>query len=180
MFTGICVALLLLLPNQSAIRDASSKEHPNQIQISPFKDDKDELQELDIEKKPLIDEFAAAADAQVIDNILEEPKQGQNEDIVKSSEVNDVDRTRDFKGPQNDRQRAVVAAFKHAWKGYKEFAWGHDNLRPLSMGSSDWFGLGLTIVDSLDTIYIMDLQEGKFGTATRAVRYLIIFNFYLF
>jgi hypothetical protein len=66
-----------------------------------------------------------------------------------------------FKGPQNERQRAVVAAFKHAWHGYKKFAWGHDNLLPLSNGFSDWFGLGMTIVDSLDTIYIMDLQEGN-------------------
>lgn len=118
-------------------------------------------QELDIEKKSLIDEFAAAADAQVVDNILEEPKENINEETVKKPDANDADASKDFKGPQNDRQRAVVAAFKHAWKGYKQFAWGHDNLRPISMGSSDWFGLGLTIVDSLDTIYIMDLQEGK-------------------
>lgn len=66
----------------------------------------------------------------------------------------------DFKGPTNDRQRAVVGAFKHAWTGYKEYAWGHDNLKPISMGYNDWFGLGLTIVDSLDTMYIMDMQEG--------------------
>lgn len=65
-----------------------------------------------------------------------------------------------FKGPQNKRQRAVVAAFSHAWKGYKEFAWGHDNLQPVSKGYYDWFGLGLTIIDSLDTMYIMDLKEG--------------------
>ena len=35
----------------------------------------------------------------------------------------------DFKGPTNDRQEAVVAAFQHAWNGYKKFAWGHDHLR---------------------------------------------------
>ncbi|XP_049530180.1 endoplasmic reticulum mannosyl-oligosaccharide 1,2-alpha-mannosidase isoform X2 [Anopheles darlingi] len=63
------------------------------------------------------------------------------------------------RGPTNDRQRAVIEAFKHSWKGYKEYAWGHDNLKPISMGFSDWFGLGLTIVDSLDTLYIMDLQD---------------------
>lgn len=34
-----------------------------------------------------------------------------------------------FGGPQNERQEAVVDAFKHAWKGYKKFAWGHDHLR---------------------------------------------------
>lgn len=53
----------------------------------------------------------------------------------------------------------MIEAFLHSWRGYKEFAWGHDNLKPISMSYSDWFGLGLTIVDSLDTLYIMDLQE---------------------
>lgn len=64
-----------------------------------------------------------------------------------------------FKGPQNERQTAVVAAFKHAWKGYKAYAWGYDNLKPVSMASSDWFGLGMTIVDSISTILVMDLHE---------------------
>lgn len=47
----------------------------------------------------------------------------------------------------------------HAWKGYKENAWGEDELKPISKKSSSWFNLGLTIVDSLDTIYIMNLQD---------------------
>lgn len=63
-----------------------------------------------------------------------------------------------FNGPQNDRQRAVVAAFSHSWKGYKKFAWGHDNLKPISASYQEWFGLGLTIVDALDTMYIMGLN----------------------
>lgn len=63
-------------------------------------------------------------------------------------------------GPTNARQVAVVQSFKHAWKGYKEHAWGHDNLKPVSGMASDWFSLGLTIVDSLDTAYIMGLNEG--------------------
>lgn len=64
-----------------------------------------------------------------------------------------------FKGPQNERQTAVVAAFEHAWKGYRKYAWGHDNLRPVSRQSSDWFGLGMTIVDSLTTMLVMDLKD---------------------
>ncbi|KAF2904912.1 hypothetical protein ILUMI_01268 [Ignelater luminosus] len=64
-----------------------------------------------------------------------------------------------FTGPTEERQKAVVEAFKHAWKGYKQFAWGHDHLKPISEGYHDWFGLGLTIVDSLDTIYIMGLKN---------------------
>lgn len=47
----------------------------------------------------------------------------------------------------------------HAWTAYKKHAWGRDELLPISKTSSTWFDLGLTIVDSLDTIYIMNLQD---------------------
>jgi len=57
-----------------------------------------------------------------------------------------------------DRQKAVVAAFKHAWKGYKDYAWGYDELKPLSKRESTWFNLGLTLVDSLDTMWLMGLE----------------------
>lgn len=69
------------------------------------------------------------------------------------------DSIKKFKGPTNERQRAVVSAFKHAWKGYKTYAWGHDMLKPLSKSYHDWFSLGLSIVDALDTMIIMNLQE---------------------
>ncbi|XP_019892284.2 endoplasmic reticulum mannosyl-oligosaccharide 1,2-alpha-mannosidase isoform X1 [Musca domestica] len=64
-----------------------------------------------------------------------------------------------FHGPNNERQEAVVNAFRHSWEGYKKYAWGHDNLKPMSESSYDWFGLGLTIIDSLDTMYIMGLED---------------------
>ncbi|CAL2050050.1 unnamed protein product [Caenorhabditis brenneri] len=64
-----------------------------------------------------------------------------------------------FKGPTNDRQRAVVKAFQHSWMGYKKYAWGHDTLKPISKSYSDWFDTGLTIVDGLDTAIIMGLTE---------------------
>ena len=59
-------------------------------------------------------------------------------------------------------QAAVVAAFKHAWSAYKKHAWGHDELKPMTNTYEKWFGLGLTLVDSLDTMYIMGLKEGEF------------------
>ena len=65
-------------------------------------------------------------------------------------------------GPQNERQMAVVKALKYSWSGYKKYAWGHDNIKPISKGYHEWFGLGLTIVDSLDTLYMMGLNEGMF------------------
>jgi hypothetical protein len=52
-----------------------------------------------------------------------------------------------------------LKAFLHAWDGYKQYAWGQDELKPISKTSSRWFGLGLTIIDSLDTIYIMGLKD---------------------
>ncbi|VDO72951.1 unnamed protein product [Haemonchus placei] len=67
-------------------------------------------------------------------------------------------------GPTNDRQKAVVDAFKHAWEGYRKYAWGHDQLKPISGGYSDWFDTGLTIVDALDTAIIMGLEEVAQGT----------------
>ncbi|OZC08108.1 glycosyl hydrolase family 47 [Onchocerca flexuosa] len=75
-----------------------------------------------------------------------------------------------FKGPQNDKQKAVVNAFKHAWEGYKKHAWGHDHLKPVSKSHNDWFGLGLTIIDSLSTAIIMGLDEGNlFETTIRVL-----------
>lgn len=60
---------------------------------------------------------------------------------------------------QSQRQKKVVEAFRHAWEGYKKYAWGHDELRPISRLHSEWFGIGLTIIDSLDTMLLMNLRE---------------------
>lgn len=60
-----------------------------------------------------------------------------------------------------DRLEAVRDAFRHAWKGYKDYAWGHDELKPISKSFGEWFGLGLTLIDSLDTMWIMGLKEGN-------------------
>jgi len=48
----------------------------------------------------------------------------------------------------------VKSEFLHAWNGYKKYAWGHDDLKPLSKSYKDWYGqtLLMTPVDSLDTL----------------------------
>ena len=60
---------------------------------------------------------------------------------------------------QTERQKAVVEAFQHAWKAYKKYAWGKDELQPISKKSNEWFNLGLTLVDSLDTMWLMGLTD---------------------
>jgi len=67
-----------------------------------------------------------------------------------------------FPGPQNEQQVAIVEAFKHAWKAYKKYAWGHDELLPITKTYNEWFGIGLTIIDGLDTMYIMGLKDGRY------------------
>ncbi len=59
------------------------------------------------------------------------------------------------------RLEAVREAFRHAWNGYKKFAWGHDELKPVSKSYGEWFGLGLTLIDALDTMWILGLKEGN-------------------
>lgn len=63
----------------------------------------------------------------------------------------------------NKKQLAaeVKAEFLHAWNGYKKYAWGHDDLKPLSKTHHDWYAqpLLMTPVDSLDTMIIMGLDE---------------------
>jgi mannosidase alpha-like ER degradation enhancer 2 len=51
--------------------------------------------------------------------------------------------------------------FLHAWNGYKQYAWGHDELRPLSKTGFDWYGTSflMTPVDALDTMLVMGLNQ---------------------
>ncbi|KAF0033697.1 hypothetical protein F2P81_013763 [Scophthalmus maximus] len=75
----------------------------------------------------------------------------------------------------SDRPEAVREAFRHAWKGYKDFAWGHDELRPISRSYGEWFGLGLTLIDALDTMWILGLKE-EFEEAKAWVAAELTFN----
>ncbi|XP_065831671.1 mannosyl-oligosaccharide 1,2-alpha-mannosidase IA-like isoform X2 [Oscarella lobularis] len=67
------------------------------------------------------------------------------------------------------RQRAVVDAFRHAWSAYRRHAWGHDELKPVSESYSEWFYLGLTIIDSLDTMWIIGRRNSFSSNRTRLV-----------
>src|SRR5215471_1416853 len=55
----------------------------------------------------------------------------------------------------------VRTEFLHAWSGYKQNAWGHDDLTPLSKSYHDWHAepLLMTPVDALDTMMLMDLKD---------------------
>ncbi len=71
--------------------------------------------------------------------------------------------------PQLDVQ--VRNEFLHAWNGYKKYAWGHDDLKPLSKTYRDWYSepLLMTPVDALDTMILMGLKD----EATDTKNYII-------
>jgi len=63
-----------------------------------------------------------------------------------------------------DRKAAaenVKAEFLHAWNGYKKYAWGNDDLKPLRKSHHNWYAepLLMSPVDGLDTMYIMALKQ---------------------
>jgi mannosidase alpha-like ER degradation enhancer 2 len=62
--------------------------------------------------------------------------------------------------------RAALAAqvreeLRRAWQGYDRYAWGHDELRPVSRTAHDWHteSLLMTPVDALDTLLLMGLKD---------------------
>src|SRR6266850_1174108 len=65
----------------------------------------------------------------------------------------------------------VRAEFMHAWNGYKKYAWGHDDLKPLSKTYHDWYAepLLMTPVDALDTMILMGLKV----EANRTRQYIV-------
>ena len=70
---------------------------------------------------------------------------------------------------REERQNAVRESFAHAWKGYRERAWGKDEVTPLGGKSQTTFGgWAATLVDSLDTLWIMGF-EAEFDEALATV-----------
>ncbi|MGK3734611.1 MAG: hypothetical protein ACI90V_001448 [Bacillariaceae sp.] len=58
------------------------------------------------------------------------------------------------------RRYHVKKAMQHAYHGYEKYAFGMDELTPTSKsGHNNWGGIGTTLVDSLDTLWLMDMKD---------------------
>ncbi|KAH8812985.1 putative mannosyl-oligosaccharide 1,2-alpha-mannosidase IB [Xylogone sp. PMI_703] len=76
----------------------------------------------------------------------------------------------DAKSARLQRRDRVKAEFIHAWEGYKKHAWMYDEVKPISGGQQNTFvGWAATLVDSLDSLYIMGLKE-EFEGALKALK----------
>jgi mannosyl-oligosaccharide alpha-1,2-mannosidase len=79
------------------------------------------------------------------------------------------DETSDAKLDREKKQKRIRGEFKRAWAGYKKFAWLQDELSPVTGDFRNPFcGWAATLVDSLDTLWIMGL-ESEFEEAVNAV-----------
>ncbi|MBZ5522892.1 MAG: glycoside hydrolase family 47 protein [Acidobacteriia bacterium] len=74
----------------------------------------------------------------------------------------------------SDMAAKIRQEFLHAWNGYKQYAWGHDELKPLSKGYRDWHGssLYMTPVDALDTMILMGLTDEAAHTREEIAQHL--------
>lgn len=64
---------------------------------------------------------------------------------------------------QTDAQLAerVRGELLFSWRAYAQYAWGHDELRPLSKTPRDWYGQSLLItpVDALDSLILLGFHD---------------------
>ncbi|KAJ9659432.1 hypothetical protein H2198_003161 [Neophaeococcomyces mojaviensis] len=59
-----------------------------------------------------------------------------------------------------NKLNVIKESFRHAWNGYKTHGLPHDEVKPLSKSFADPFmGWGATLVDTLDTLWIMGLKQ---------------------
>ncbi|KAJ3769999.1 glycoside hydrolase [Lentinula raphanica] len=81
-------------------------------------------------------------------------------------------------GADDERMEGIVAAFKHAWDAYARDAMGCDEYHPLSRSGDNFTtegGIGYTIVDAIDTMYLMGLRT-EYETARRWIETELSFN----
>ncbi|KAG6087177.1 hypothetical protein E4U15_008245 [Claviceps sp. LM218 group G6] len=70
---------------------------------------------------------------------------------------------------RQERRDQVRNVFIADWQNYRTYAWGRDALNPVSATAKDQFsGWAATLVDSLDTLWIMGLRD-EFNEAVAAV-----------
>jgi mannosyl-oligosaccharide alpha-1,2-mannosidase len=73
------------------------------------------------------------------------------------------------KNIRETRREEVKKQFHKCWRNYRNMAWMHDEIRPISGAVTDHFGgWAATLIDALDTLYIMGFDE-EFSSAIKDV-----------
>lgn len=131
-----------------------------------------ESKQLKLKQVELVSSLGRRGREDMLDSLKKDkfpPRPGVSDESVRcrSSDICEPDATACHAG-QDDlgcvlvtakRREHLVAAVSWAWDGYRKCAWGKDELLPQSCQGHDWFGLGLTLVDSLDTLILANLTQ---------------------
>uniref|UniRef100_A0A8C6TJL6 alpha-1,2-Mannosidase n=1 Tax=Neogobius melanostomus TaxID=47308 RepID=A0A8C6TJL6_9GOBI len=94
-------------------------------------------------------------------------KEGPRAKTFASGPMPQVVGVNDGEPPEPDvkeKRDKIREMMKHAWDSYRQYGWGHNELKPIAKKghSTNIFGnsqLGASIVDALDTLFIMGLQD---------------------
>jgi ER degradation enhancer, mannosidase alpha-like 2 len=64
-------------------------------------------------------------------------------------------------GMKAEMRQKVIAAVRHGWQGYKQYAWGFDDLRPLTKEGRNWYkkSVLMTPVDAFDTFVLLGMKD---------------------
>eukprot|EP00277_Geminigera_cryophila_P044302 CAMPEP_0173074330 /NCGR_PEP_ID=MMETSP1102-20130122/10943_1 /TAXON_ID=49646 /ORGANISM="Geminigera sp., Strain Caron Lab Isolate" /LENGTH=191 /DNA_ID=CAMNT_0013943359 /DNA_START=33 /DNA_END=604 /DNA_ORIENTATION=+ len=98
----------------------------------------------------IYDALASAAAATALQRMSTEPLDPPHDDPV-----------------SRKRRAAVREGFEHAWEAYQLHAFGKDELKPLTSKGADVMGVGLTLVDAIDTMLIMGMHNSTAFTQAR-------------
>ncbi|CAM9178518.1 unnamed protein product [Phaeothamnion confervicola] len=59
-----------------------------------------------------------------------------------------------------ERAAAIKGAMQRVWGAYSLYAWGKDEVKPSTKrGDDNWGGMGVTLIDSLDTLWLMGFKK---------------------
>ncbi|KAJ8027454.1 Mannosyl-oligosaccharide 1,2-alpha-mannosidase IB [Holothuria leucospilota] len=156
-------------------QDQALQEARNAIQKPPFVNDGDEVnndfdqpkeqdehdrlkQEVDQEKEKFLQEREEQERAKREEAKLAAKARLEQQGYISISDGEPAD------AQAKERRDKVREMMIHAWNGYETYAWGANELKPISHTghSASIFGktaMGATIVDGVDTLYIMGLTE---------------------
>lgn len=73
--------------------------------------------------------------------------------------------------PQETKIAEIKTAFIKTWVSYEKHAWGQDEVKPLNLESSKSFnGWATFMIESLDTLWMMDMKAEFYRAATFVAR----------
>lgn len=107
---------------------------------------------------------SSSSSPEALDKKFAKPEKKSDSDVQTNNDAPKIQGGEDSDATAKQRRDHVKQMMKHAWENYVTYAWGKNELRPVSKRghSASIFGsssMGATIVDAMDTLYIMGMDE---------------------